>query len=326
MRQFLLCIAVLGMAASAELHPQTIRREGTIRLPTGASISTQFRPRAAAMSRSGDRMAAILSDNTVQVWNVPSGAFEKTLNIGQSGRALGFSDNGELLGIADRSGAVNVWDTRSWRLIQKLSSASPLAVLAISADRSLLAGGGRDSQVWSLATGQHLVTVRPSFGDSMAEAFSPDNLSLATADADAVIRIYEARTGVLRSTVTELLLETFGLAFSPDASFLLVGGADRKISVVDPMTGKIRRVLPKRPGVLNIVVISADGRRAGSLHYAADRFDCLSEAVLWDLGTGNVLARHDEAEDPVLPAAAFSRNRLVIATQHANELRIWSLE
>ena len=196
----------------------------------------------------------------------------------------------------------------------------------VFADQSLLAGGGHDIQVWSLAIGQHLVTVGPSFGDSMSAAFSPDNLSLTIADADAVIRIYDARTGGLRSTVTELLLETFGLAFSPDGRSLLVGGADRQISVVDPMTGKIRRVLSKRPGVLNTVVISADGRRAGSLHYAADRFDRLSEAVLWDLGTGGVLARHDEAEDPVLPAAALSRDRLVIATQHANELRIWSLE
>jgi WD40 repeat protein len=160
----------------------------------------------------------------------------------------------------------------------------------------------------------------------MAAAFSPDNLLLATADADTAIRVYEARTGVLRSTVTALLLETFGLTFSPDGSSLLAGGADRKISVVNAKTGEIRRVLPPRPGVLNIVVISADGRRAGSLHYSLNRFDRLSEAVLWDLGTGNVLARHDEAEDPVLPAAAFSRNRLVIATQHANELRIWSLE
>lgn len=249
MRRFLFSIAVLASAVSADLHSQTIRREGTIRLPAGTPISTQFRPRAAAMSRSGDRLAAILSDNTVQVWDVPSGALEKTLNIGQPARTLGFSDNGELLGVTDRSGAVSVWDTRSWRLIQKLSSALPLGVLAISADQGLLAGESRDSRVWNLATGQHLATVRPSFGDSMAVAFSPDNLLLVTADGDTAIRIYEARTGVLRSTVTELLLETFGLAFSPDSRSLLVGGADRKISVVDPKTGEILRVLPKRPGV-----------------------------------------------------------------------------
>jgi WD40 repeat protein len=322
-------IAVLGIVVTAELDSQMIRREGTITLPPGTSISTGFFPRAATISRSGDRIAAMLSDNTVGVWEVPSGKLEKAFKIGQPAKALGFSDDGELLGIADQSGMVNVWDTRSWRLVQKLSSALPVYVLAISADHNLLAGANlldNQVQVWSLTTGQHLLTVRPSFGNSMAASFSPDSLLLATADADAAIRIYDARTGGLRSTVTELLLEAFGLAFSPDGRSLLIGGVDRKISVIDTTTGKISRVLPRQAGVLNFIVISADGKRAGSLHYPVNRFDRLCEAVLWDLTTGSVLARLDEPEDHITPAAAFLRNRLLLATVHANELRIWSLE
>ena len=43
--------------------------------------------------------------------------------------------------------------------------------------------------------GQHLATVPPSFGQSMATSFSPGSMLLATADNDTTIRVYDARTG-----------------------------------------------------------------------------------------------------------------------------------
>jgi hypothetical protein len=48
----------------------------------------------------------------------------------------------------------------------------------------------------------------------MSLAFSPDGAMLASADGDTAIRISNARTGVLRSTVSELLLESLALGFS----------------------------------------------------------------------------------------------------------------
>jgi WD40 repeat protein len=296
-------------------------------LPPGASISTQFRPRAITICRSGDRIAAILSDKTVRVWELPSGKLERTLDMTQPPRAVELSNDGRLLAIADESGTVSVWNIGSWQVQGKLPSALPVSVLAISPDNHLVAGAGLfDDQVWNLTTGQHLTTVRPAFGSSMAMSFSPDSTLLATADGDTAIRIYDARTGALRSSVMELLLEPLALAFSADGMSLLAGGADRTISVADAVAGKIRRVLPKQPGVLSSLVISADGKRAGALYYPRNRFDHLTVALVWDLGTDSVRARFDGQSDPLMPAAAFVGDRLLLTTIHGNELGVWSAQ
>ena len=326
MLRFPVYIAIVVIAA-AELNAQTIRREGTITLPPSASMSTQFLPRTMAICRSGDRFAAILSDKTVRVWKLPSGTLAKTVETGQLARTLEFSSDCRLLAIADRTGALNVWDTTSWQLQRKIMPTSPLSVLAISPDKQLIAGGGSsEEEVWDLATGQHLATVRPSFGQSMAISFSPSSMLLATADNDTAIRVYDARTGVLRSSVTELLLETFALAFSPDSRHLLVGGADHTISIADAVAGKIQRVLPKQPGVLGNLIVSADGSHIGALYYPRDRFDHLAVGLVWDLGTSSVIAQFEEKSSELLPSAAFVGNRLLLTTAHGNDIGIWSLQ
>jgi WD40 repeat protein len=327
MQRSVVLVTILILMPCAELNSQTIRREGTIALPPGASVSTQFLPRSTTICRLGDRIAAILSDKTVRVWELPSGKLAKTLDMAQPARTVELSNDCRLLAIADVSGAVSVWNTGSWHVQRKFSSALPVSILAISPDNHLVVGAGHfDDQVWDLTTGQHLTTVRPAFGNSMAMSFSPDSTLLATADSDTAIRVYDARTGALRSSVTELLLEPLALAFSADGGYLLAGGADRTMSVADPVTGKIRRALAKQPGVLSGLVISADGKRAGALYYPPDRFDHLAVALVWDLDTDSVRARFDEQSDPLLPAAAFVGDRLLLTTAHTNELIVWSLQ
>jgi WD40 repeat protein len=327
MQRLLVLVTLLALPPWAELYAQTIRREGTIALPRGASVSTQFRPRAMTICRSGDRIAAILSDKTVRVWELPSGKLAKIVDMAQPARTVELSSDGRLLAIADESGAVSVWNTGSWQLQRKLSSALPVSVLAISPDNHLVAGAGLlDDQVWNLTTGQHLTRMRPAFGSSMAMSFSPDSGLLATADGDTAIRNYDARTGALRNSVTELLLEPFALAFSADGRYLLAGGADRTISVADAVTGKIRRTLPRQAGVLSSLIISADGKRAGALYYPHNRFDHLAVALVWDLGTDSVQARFEEQSDALMPAAAFVGDRLLLTTEHTSELIVWSLQ
>jgi WD40 repeat protein len=93
-------------------------------------------------------------------------------------------------------------------------------------------------------------------------AFSPDSAMLASADGDTAIRIYDSRTGTLRSTASDLLLESLALDFSSDSKSLFVGGPDQTISVVDSLTGKIRDTLPKQSGTLRGLVASGDASKS----------------------------------------------------------------
>jgi len=96
-----------------------------------------------------------------------------------------------------------------------------------------------------VATTEQVVKIRAAFGGTKALAFSPDGHWLATADGDTSIRMYDARTGRLRNTVDDLLLESFAIVFSTDGRCILTGGADKVINVIDASNGKLLRLPSK---------------------------------------------------------------------------------
>jgi WD40 repeat protein len=328
MQRLLVLGALLALTPCADLNSQTIRRAGTVALPPGASASTQLLPKTVTICRSGERIAAILSDKTVRVWELPSGKLSRTLDMAQPARAVELSDDGQLLAVADASGAFSVWNINSWQVQRKLSSALRISVLAISPDNQLVAGADRfDDQVWNLTTGEHLATVRPPFGNSMAMSFSPDSTLLATADADTAIRVYDARTGNLRSTASDLLLESLALDFSPDGKSLFIGGAGKTISIVDPLTGKIKDTLPKQSGTLRGLVASTDGEQIAAMYNLPDRFDepSISVALLWDIGRRSVRTRFDKPGVGIL-GGAFQSGRFLLISHSGGEFTIWSVQ
>ena len=328
MQRLLVLVALLALTPCAYLNSQTIRRQGAIALPPGVSVTTHFLPKALAICRSGQRLAVIVSDKTVHVWELPSGKVAKTLDMRPPARALELSDDGRLLAIADESGAVSVWNTSSWQILRKLLPALPISVLAISPDDHMLAGGGRfDDQVWDLTTGEHLATVRPAFGNSMAMSFSPDSTLLATADADTAVRVYDARTGNLRSTASDLLLESLALDFSRDGKSLFVGGADKTISIVDPLTGRVRDTLPKQSGTLRRLVASTDGEQIAAMYNLPDRFEepSISVALLWDIGSRSVRVRFDKPDMGIV-GGAFQNGRFFLIGLSGGEFTIWSVQ
>ena len=118
---------------------------------------------------------------------------------------------------------------------------SPARVLAISPDNQLLAiATDHDEQIWELPTQKRLAVLHTPFDCYclMFLTFSPDSAMLASADGDTAIRIYDARTGTLRSTASDLLLESLALDFSSDSKSLFVGGGDQTISIINSLTAK----------------------------------------------------------------------------------------
>jgi len=158
-------------------------------------------------------------------------------------------------------------------------------------------------------------------------AFSPDDTMLASTDGDTAIRIYDAHTGTLRSTASDLLLESLAIDFSPDSKSLFVGGPDQTISVIDSFTGKIRDTLPKQSGTLRGLVASGDGKQIAAIYNLPKRFDdaSISVVLLWDLGTRAMRARFEQPGITVL-GGAFAHGRFLLVGGSGNKLSIWSIE
>jgi len=325
--------AILLFASSPALFAQTIRQDGSISLPAGVSVApppgrVTF---SAVLSRNADFLAAIFNDNVARVWVLPSGELLHVLNNNADpANRLRFSNDGSLLAIATKSGTIKVWDVSSWKVQGEVAASSAVHALTISPDNQLLAlATDFDEQILELPTQKRLAVLHAPFDCYclMSLGFSPVGAMLASADGDTAIRIYNARTGVLRSTASELLLESLALDFSPDGKSLFVCGGDNIVSVIDPLTGKISDTLPKQSGAVRGLVASGDGKQIAAIYNLPKRFDdaSISVVLLWDLGTHSVRARFEQPGIAVL-GVAFANGRLSVVGGSGNKLNIWSIQ
>jgi WD40 repeat protein len=254
-------ICCLSLAASA----QTGGQEKTISLPAGVSVEY------GTISRAGTLVAAIGSDNVVRVWSTSSGKLLQTLaDGGHPPTDVAFSPDGRLLAVAyqivaNEKGVLRVFDVASWKAEHEFAAGSDVFTLAFSPDnRRLALSFVTKTQIWDLAESKSLADISPPFGGSTSFSFSGDGKWVATADNDGCVRVYDANTGKLRSTVEGFLLEPFAVAFSQDGKFVIAGGADKTISIIDPETGKVLRTLPRQSELITSLDISADGKQSRS--------------------------------------------------------------
>ena len=175
--------AILLVAASAGASAQTIRHEGSISLPAGVSVAAP-----AAVSPNGSFVAAVCSDNVLRLWALPSGELVHTRDTkADPFTELRFSNDGRLLAMAAQSGATEVWDVSSWKVLQQFAASSAVYFLAISLDNHLLAGAtDYDTEIWNLPTQRRLAVLHAPFDCYCLNslAFSPDGAMLASADGD----------------------------------------------------------------------------------------------------------------------------------------------
>ena len=325
-------VAILFFVSLPALFPQTLREEGSVTLPDGVSVAAppgrvNF---SAVVSRNAGFLAASLSDNVVRLWALPSGQLLHDLDAkADPATKLRLSDDGRLLAIASKSGTIKVWDIASWEVRYEFAVSST-RVLAISPDKRLLAiVTDHDKQIWELPTQKRLAVLHTPFDCYclMYLAFSLDDTMLASTDGDTSIRIYDARTGTLRSTASDLLMESLALDFSSDSKSLFVGGPDQSISVIDPLSGKLRDTLPKQSGTVRGLVASGDGKQIAAIYNLPKRFDdaSISVVLLWDLRTRSVLARFEQPGISVL-GGAFARGRFLLVGGAGDKLSIWSLQ
>ena len=326
-------VAILLLASLPALFAQTVREEGSIRLPAGVFVApppgrVNF---SAVVSRNAGLLATNFNDNIVRVWALPSGELVHDLDTkADPATKLRLSDDGRLLAIAAKSGTIKVWDIASWGVGQEFAVSSPARVLAISPDNRLLAiATDHDEQIWELPTKKRLAVLHTPFDCYclMYLAFSADGTMLASTDGDTAIRIYDSHTGALRSTASDLLLESLALDFSSDGKSLFVGGPDQIISVIDTLTGKFRYTFPKQSSTLRGMVASDDGKQIAAIYNLPKRFDDASTSVvlLWDVGTRAVRGRFEQPGIAVL-GIAFAHGRLLLVGGSDNKLSIWSMQ
>lgn len=273
---------------------------------------------SAAFTPDGKALLTLDSADKPILMEVATGTVLKRLELHESAPAFAFAADGKLAAIGgrvcdkDRSCRAQAW---TWTLesgqLQSLPSGGDglIRALALSPDKRRLAvgtgvgvfgkcEGSCGVQVLELPSGRELWRQGQAlFMEDVKElVFTPDGKSLLAAGNDGVVRVLEAATGRLGTTLGGDVAPVSAVAFSPDRKWLAVGNGNsvdlnrsaQTLHVIlwDLTTGREARRLELFGNAVSNVWFSADSR----LLAAGTRGDPEScpkcTARLWETATG----------------------------------------
>ena len=239
------------------------------------------------------------------------------------------------------SGSVHFWDSHTEQFAAPLIHGAPIFNFVVNPDSGLLAttSEGGNVQLWSrnaasvdspwVPSGQQLdmtiagyttwaqLKLEPKI-QILSTAFSPDGEILAGGSARGTVRLWNAMTGSIRTTLRGHTDSVTSIAFSPDGGLLATASADGTVRLWNPGTGDLHATLSGHTGsVLSVAFSPATSLLASASIDGTVR--------LWAPNTGEQEATLDH-ESPVLDIA-FSPEGDVLASANINgSVRLWDPE
>ena len=134
---------------------------------TGADIRTLtggYRVTSASFSPDGNKIATGSRDNTVQLWDVDTGA-EIRILTGHTGwvNSVSFSPDGNTIASGSRDNTVRLWDVDTGAVIHALRHTDDVNSVSFSPNGNTIASGSRDTvRLWDVLSRLPLAMVFPS--------------------------------------------------------------------------------------------------------------------------------------------------------------------
>ena len=94
-------------------------------------------------------------------------------------------------------------------------------------------------------------------------AFSPDGTILASASADATVKLWRVSDGARLDTLNQPQAEQYSVAFSPDGQFVVAAGADNRL--------RLWRLISRERPAINPLLTARFGHEADILRVGISR-------------------------------------------------------
>jgi len=217
-------------------------------------------------SPDGSRILTTSNDGTSKLWNAFTGEELRTFLHGKHGVAYSYNGSKVITVKGDSGSSAKVWDITDIPLLTVTPGYTALNLPVVSPDGSafltLAVQSHFVAEKWDISTGSKLLTFSGHTNNVNAADFSPDGSKLVTSSNDKTVKIWNASTGALLSTISDAFSQPiYKVDWSSDGSKILAADGSAKVVVFDANTGSQLFSLTEHSGGISVAKFSSDGSR-----------------------------------------------------------------
>jgi tetratricopeptide (TPR) repeat protein len=249
------CLASAGADGAVRLW--SLRTGSADRVLTGHEEGVH----AVAFSPTAPWAASAGRDGTVRLWDLTRGTQSLTLRGHTDAvRAVAFSRDGRQVASGGASGEMRAWGIDG--LPQALERfRSPINAIDFGPDGSLVHGCADGTmEIVGLDPVRPRLSLRAHREPVTAVAFSPDGGLIASGSVDCAVKLWDAGTGDLVTTLRGHDAAVSAVAFLSGGFLLASAGFDATVRLWDLFEGKPCGSLSSEAGFLTSLAASPDGR------------------------------------------------------------------